>query len=357
MTTTPHPPIQIAAHERQPLREAMRDVQKSVSAYYSATATGDELGSHVRAFLVSAQTLNDLFTNAVTDSTAYLATLDTTAQTDADLVWGIKYARNVAQHVLHIVRPSDDMTLVGGTLGLRAYALWDEIPAAAHMKLRPGTQKLKPAYDAALRGQEVTSTMLALLRFYGRTAPSIVHRDQRGEWTGFPLMSQPGMSSPLHPEEPLDIADAWPWLNRRPPGGDARVICGQHALNGTSYVFGHTFVGRHSFAPFVESVEQVNIDIGLGYSYLTGSTTDNLEDVSSQFPHARQGGVLASRDDLDAWALPITHIEHVDDWCVDAHSDEWARIVRLERGGLIPDFVEYGLRRARRLNALVPPSA
>lgn len=357
MTAAPHTSIQIAAHERPPLREAMRDVQKSVSAYYAATATGDELGGHVRAFLVSAQTLNDLFTNAVTDSASYVAALGAAAQRDADLIWGVKYARNVAQHVLHIVRPSDEMTLVGGTLGLRVYALWDEIPAAAHAKLRSGTQSLKPAYDAALRGQEVTSTMLALLRFYARIAPAIVHRDQRGEWTGFPLMSQPGMSAPLHPEEPLDLADAWPWLNSRPPGGDARVICGQRALNGTSYVFGHTFVGRHSFAPFVESVEQVNIDIGLGYSYLTGSTTDNIEDVSGQFPHARQGGVLASRDDLDAWARPVIRIEHVDDWCVDAHSDEWERIVRLERGGLIPDFVEYGLRRARRLNALVPPSA
>lgn len=87
MTAAPYTPIQIAAHERPPLCEAMRDVQKSVSAYYAATATGDELGGLVRAFLVSAQTLNDLFTNAVTDSMSYVATLDTTAQLRRTLIW------------------------------------------------------------------------------------------------------------------------------------------------------------------------------------------------------------------------------------------------------------------------------
>lgn len=78
-----------------------------------------------------------------------------------------------------------------------------------------------------LRENEVTETMFALLRFYARIAPDIVHRDSHGDWTSFPLMRQPGMSSPLHPEEPGDSERALNWLNSRRPGEDSRLACGQ----------------------------------------------------------------------------------------------------------------------------------
>jgi hypothetical protein len=357
ITATPATRVQLAKDELEPLRVTMRDVQQSTADYYAATATGGDLGRPVRAFLVGAQTLNERFAKAVADGSTYVAIVAGADQVEAGLINGIKYARNVDQHVLHIVRPADNLTLVGGTLGMRVYALWDAIPAEAHAKLYPATQKLKPAYDAVLLDHEVTGTMFALLRFYARIAPDIVHRDHRGEWTGFPLMNQPGMQAPLHPEEPGDIKKALDWLNGRRPGGDARVICGQHCLNGTSYAFGHTFIGRYSFAPWIESVDQVNFDIGLGYAYLAGDPTGNVEDVSTQFPQARQGGVLMSQGDLDAWAQPVSRIAVVDDWCADSHAETWHRYVTIERGDDVPVSTAYELRRARRLNALVPPSA
>lgn len=355
---THKPLVRVSEDELLPLREAMRDVQTAVSAYYAETARGGDLGPRVRSFLVNAQTLNDLFTNAVTDAASYEALFDSPTHANADLVKGVKYARNVTQHVLHIVRPSEgDMSLVGGTLGMRIYASWDDIPPLAHAKLRANTQKLKPAYDATLRGHEVTGTMLAALRFYAGIAPEIVHRDQRGEWTGFPLMSQPGISAPLHPEEPTDLAAAQSWLEGRLPNGDLRVVCGQLTVDDARYVFGHTFVGRYSFAPFVESVEQVNHDIVAGFPYLAGDVSKNAKAAGEQFPSALQGGVLVSRDEVTSWASPITRLGQVEDWCVVAHSDAWHRLVAVERAGLIPEIVAYGLRRARRLNALVPPSA
>lgn len=352
---TVQPQLRISATELDPLRVTMRDTQQAVSEYYAATGNGQDLGRPVRAFLVAVQALNEHLSANVADSASYESTLTNADQSDADLINGIKYARNIAQHILHVVRPSDELTLVGGQLGMRVYAVWDDVPADVHAKLHKGTQKLKPAYEAALLGKEVTGTMLTLLRFVHSFAPDIVHRDHRGEWTGFPLMNQPGMSVPLHPEEPLGAKLALAWLDSRRPGGDARVICGQHLLNGTSYAFGHTFVGKHSFAPWIESVQQINIDMGLGYPYFTGDTLGNLEDVSAQFPQARQGGVLRSRGELDSWTTPVAELNTVDDWCADSHVDEWHRYVRLERGGILPEGMNYEIRRARRLNALVPP--
>lgn len=338
-----------------PLREAMRDLQTAVAAYYTATAQAGDLGNRVRTFLINAQTLNDLFANAISDTASYASLFAAPAHAGANLVEGVKYARNVTQHVLHIVRPSNDVHLVGGTLGMRIYAFWDEIPPVADSKLRPGTRRLKPAYDATLLGREVTGTMLAVLSFYAEIAPGIVHRDQRGEWTGFPLMSQPGMSAPLHPEEPKEVAAAQSWLDDRPPNGDSRVVCGQFTIGETRYVYGHTLVGRYSFAPFVETVEQANKDVLAGFLYLAGKASKNLEDVSESFPSARQGSVLASREEVTSWASPINRIEEGEDWCEGGDVDTWHQIVSIERAGTFPEFVTYELRRARRLNALVPP--
>ena len=266
----------------------------------------------------------------------------------------MKFARNVSQHVLHIVRPADNLTLIGGDLGFRVYAVWDDIPASVVAQLHRRTQTLERAYRAELEGQEVTGTMMAVVRFFAEVVPQIIHRDTRGEWTGFPLMSQPGVNFPIHPSEPADQAQARQWLNSRRPGGDCRVVCGQVTIDGVPHVYGHTFVGRLSFAPFVETVEQANFDLGLGYPYLLGNLAANFDDVTGQFPEARQGAVLQSRGDVLQWASPLSSIEPEDDWHgpgVDA--DSWEQVVRLEIDTRFPGFT-YGPRRARRLNALVP---
>jgi len=145
-------------------------------------------------------------------------------------------------------------------------------------------------------------------------------------------------------------------MNSRAPGGDCRVVCGQVTLDGTAYVYGRTFVGRHSFAPFVETVAQANYDIGIGYAYLEGNIAANFDDVSERFPEALQGDVLASRGDVLSWATPMAHIDDVEDWHgpgVDAES--WTRVVKLEIDTMLPEGFTFGPRRARRLNALVPP--
>ena len=354
--TAPSPLVGLSAAEVPPLREAMRDLQMSVAGYYAETARGGDLGPRVRGFLVATQTLNDLLANKIAQSGSYKNLFAGQRHSAAELIEAVKFARNVTQHVLHIVRPSDEVRLVGGTLGMRMYAVWDDIPVHVVAQLRPSTQGLQPTYRAKLEGHEVTGTMMSVLRFYAEVAPEIVHRNSRNEWTGFPLLSQPGMNSPLHPEEPAELAQSRQWMDGRAPGGDCRVVCGQVTIDGTSYVYGQTFAERHSFAPFVETVEQANYDIGIGYPYLDGNIAANFDDVTDRFPEALQGSVIASRGDVLSWASPIAHIDVRDEWRgpgVDAES--WTRVVKMEIDTRMPAGFTFGPRRARRLNALVPP--
>jgi hypothetical protein len=355
-TSGPQGLVSLTPDEIGPLREVMRDLQLSVAGYYAETGGGANEGRQVRAFLVGTQTLNDLLGQQVGAAASYTALFNESRHSAAELVEGVKFARNVAQHLLHIVRPSNEVTLVGGQLGMRVYMFWDAFPSDVVAKLRPATQRLEPAYRATLEGKEVTETMMAVLRFFFEVAPGMVHRDGRGEWTGFPLLSQPGMNSPIHPEEPEDLADSLRWMDERVPGGDCRVICGQVTIEGAAYVYGYTFEDRHSFAPFVELVSQANHDIDLGYAYLEGDMAANFDDVSDAFPAAKQGVVLASRGDVSSWASPVERIENRSDWhAPGVEAASWEKDVRLETNKKLPPGFIFSARRARRLNALVPP--
>ncbi|KSU75401.1 hypothetical protein GA0061083_2851 [Pseudarthrobacter enclensis] len=333
----------------------MKDLQANVAAYYAATARDGDYGQAVRAFLVSTQTLNEHFSLNVKDKSTYLKLLDSSTLAGTAFVKAAKYARNVHQHVMHIVSPRTK-SMVGGLHGVRTYAFWDEIPHEAHDKLHKGTKLLKPHYDSVLFDKEVTETMLEVLRFFAAVAPQIVHRDEKGEWTYFPLTNQPGMLEPrLHPEEPRAIADAQEWLNDRVPNGDARVVFGQVTVSDVKYVVGSTFVGRHCFSPFVETLDQVERDIASGFKYLQGNPAGNLEDITHTFSQP-QGAVLKSRDSLDTWTVPVMQIQPQDDFCIAYDVDAWHRIVSVEVPNLVPEGVAYATRRARRLNAFLPPS-
>ncbi|WP_160482412.1 hypothetical protein [Clavibacter michiganensis] len=246
--------VTIAPKELGPVKTVMRDLQLAAARYHAETADGGELGSTVRAFITHCQTLNDWYANAIADTATYKQYLTSRRDAGADVIDAVKYVRNLSQHVLHVIKPSDTVTLVGGAFGYRTYAQWEAIPDGVHAKLRPGTQALRPAYQTTLEGKEVMSTMMDVLRFFADVAPGTIHRDHNGEWTGFPLMNQPGMPDPLHPEEPRgNIAQAREWMNNRRPNGDGRVICGQVSVAGAAYVYGYTFVGRLAFTPFYEN--------------------------------------------------------------------------------------------------------
>lgn len=345
--------LTITADEEPRLTQVMGDIQEAVAAYYAETASRGDLGRPVRNWLSSVQTLNDLLTNELGDKSTYTSLFGTSPTPSAALINAVKYARNADQHVMQIVAPPKANSLVGGLHGLRIYALWEPIPQAVHDKLHGRTQKLQPAYIANLEGQEVTGTMLAVLRFFADLAPQIVHRDQRGEWTGFPLKPQPAVLANIHPDEPVDDVEAANlWLNNRLPNGDARVVSGQVTKDGATYLVGFTFADQLAFSPFIETTDQVERDIAAGFPYLVGDLPANVTQVKDKFPGAE--GVLHSANDVATWATPVTQTRYDKDWLSVNDLDWWGHSVNIEHPGVFPDSIAYEQRRAFRLNAHAP---
>ena len=347
------PQVSIDPGENYPLKTAMYDAQASAATYYANTALNsdmDQLGMSVRTFLTATQTVNDLLTNVVGDRATYQSIMSSGNDRGQGFIQAVKYARNVSQHVAHVIRPSDRHAIIGGLHGLRIYASRDDIPEAAHADLRPATQSLRRYYDEHLKGKDVITTMLEVLRFFWEVAPDIVHRDERGEWTRFPLMDQPGVGIRLHPEEPADEAEAWSWLRDRLPGGDVRVICGQITAETNTYLVGFTFVGHLAFAPFVETADQVQKDMAAGYPYVIGDISSNTADCRRDFPGV-MGSVLYSNNRISSWTSPAPNGLWNHDWLHEGEQEMeqiWSRMIEMERSA-ISSFLVY---RARRLNAL-----
>jgi hypothetical protein len=100
----------------------------------------------------------------------------------------------------------------------------------------------------------------------------------------------------------LDQAAALLWLAGRRPGGDLRVISGSlRSPDGEPVVYGLTFVGRCSFTPFYETVEQVNADIANGYSYHLGDVAAHVTDRAAAFRLSGRA-VFCSDIDIEDWA-------------------------------------------------------
>lgn len=163
--------VSIGTDERGPLRSASRDLQLSVSRYYAGTASGEDLGALVRAFISHTQTINDWLTNVIVDAASYKANFQSSRHVLADYIEAVKYVRNVSEHVMHIVKPDDKVRVVGGKFGMRLYARWEAIPPAVDARLRANTRALRPHYESKLQDREVMSTMMQVLRFYADIAP------------------------------------------------------------------------------------------------------------------------------------------------------------------------------------------
>lgn len=347
--------IVLEPQEIDVIRNFMGDVQSATSGYYAESRRGGDLGVWVRRFLSATQALNEILQFQIKDKETYGNLLATGSHPSSGVIDAVKFARNVSQHILYIVRPSDDVTLVGGVHGMRTYAVWDTIPSEIVLQLRAGTQTLESAYQSHLEGQEVTGTMLAVLRFFADVNSSIIHRDSNGEWSGFPLQDQPGVAFPLHPEEPLSPAGYEAWLNDRLPNGDCRLVLGQVTVEGNAYLFGHTFIGNVSFAPFVESLQQARDDISRGFEYFMGDVASHLSNLPACRHLQEVEGALFLDGDPREWGVRMLHVDLRADWAAPGVDVEgWRRVVTLESNTSLPPVSRYLLRRARRLNATVP---
>jgi len=327
----------------------MRDVQVSIGDYYRETARTDDpdaLATRVRSCVGFIQVLNELLRKQSGANRVYNAMFDAPEDPRISVIRAFEYARHLTQHVLHPVRP-DPSALIGGFgLGMRIYAVWEEVPSSAHGRLKDTTKVLKPDYDQNLNGEEVTGTFLDAARFFFEVCPDLVHRDTNGEWTGFPLRHQAGVPNRLHPEEPLDEAAALLWLAQRRPGGDRRVISGSlRSADDELVIYGFTFVGRCSFTPFFETVEQVNTDITNGYPYHLADVAAHVTDRAADFKLSGRA-VFCSDTDVEEWAGdPLDEAPE---------SPESPTMAMIDWTTMWAQESSYLTRRERRLNASLP---
>ncbi len=256
------------------LRSAMRDLQVSIGDYYRCSegfgVEAEVLATPARSSIGFVWVLNELFRKQTSRTAEYCAIFEPPTDSQAELIQAFEYLRHVTQHI-DPVHPQSAATVGGAGLGFRTYATWKEVPSSVHERLTSSTKALKPIYERNLQDHEVVGTLLNAARFFAEVCPDIVHRQANGEWTGFPLRHQAGVSSRLHPEEPDDQVAALAWMARRRPGGDLRVVCGSitDATRGP-ILFGLTFMDGCAFVPFFETLDQVNDDIAVEVRILRG---------------------------------------------------------------------------------------
>ena len=342
------PPAQLAT-----LRSAMRDLQVSIGDYYRRSegsgVEAEVLATPARSSIGFVWVLNELFRKQTSRTAEYCAIFEPPMGLQAELIQAFEYLRHVTQHI-DPVHPQSAATVGGAGLEFRTYATWKEVPSSVHERLTSSTKALKPIYERNLQGQEVVGTLLNAARFFAEVCPDIVHRQANGEWTGFPLRYQAGVSARLHPEEPEDQVAALAWMARRRPGGDLRVVCGSitDATRGP-ILFGLTFTGGCAFVPFFETLDQVNDDIALKFEYYEADVAANTLEKGPRIRDARKSICPLQRAAGSAVGRRTAERgPRKEDHATFARLDFWNTLWSLEAGS---DAQSFLTRRERRLNA------
>jgi hypothetical protein len=348
-------PLTLPPGQLKTLRSAMRDLQVSIGDYYWCSegfVEADVLATPVRSSIGFVQVLNELLRKQTSRAAEYRAIFEPPADPRAGIIQAFEYVRHVTQHI-DPVRPQSAATFGGASLGFRTYAIWKEVPSSVHGRLTSTTKALKPTYEHHLQGQEVVGTLLNAARFFAEVCPDLVHRQANGEWTGFPLGHQPGVSSRLHPEEPDDQVAALAWMARRRPGGDRRVVCGSLTdVTKGPILFGLTFTNRCAFVPFFETADQVNDDIALKFEYYEADVAANTLEKGSEFGMPAGRSVLCSEKPVPHWAgVPLNEAPRKEDHATFGGIDLWRSLWLQEAS---PGSQSFLTRRERRLNASLP---
>lgn len=334
----------------------MRDLQVSIGDFYRCSngfgVEADVLATPVRACIGFVQVLNELLRKQTSRAVEYRSMFETPADGRVGIIEAFEYVRHVTQHV-DPVRPTSAATFGGVGLGFRTYARWQTVPLALHERLTTSTKALRPRYEQHLQDQEVVGTLFDAARFFAEVCPDLVHRQDNGEWTGFPLRHQPGVSSRLHPEEPEDEAEALRWMARRRPGGDFRVITGSLTDSERGpIIFGLTFTHRCAFVPFFETVDQVNDDLALGFDYYEADVAANTTEMGGDFGLPPGRSVLCSEHPAAHWAGErLDEAPRREDHTTFGSLNFWQMMWSLEEALGAQSFLT---RRERRLNASLP---
>lgn len=346
------------------LQSAMRDVQVSIRSYHDATAGFHEdaraFETQARSTMVFIQKVNDVLRSDIGQSEKFRRIFQRhldEGDPGAETIEGFRYARNAEAHHL-LSSTADPVRVVGGVgLGFQTSARWGPVPQVVHKKLYPQTKVLQPYYLARLLHQDVVETFLDAAAYLASVCPQAAHRDGRGEWTGFPLRSQPGLASRLHPEEPrlLTTQGAFSgrhagWMLRRRPGGDFRLICGRDARGGVEYCFGMTFRGDTSFDVFVETVVQVERDVAGGFPYYVPREDTPLTMRSTGvLRHGASLGVVTLDGSVDDLEPAVASTAEIPTFSTALSLDDWDDHIRKALSDPL-------LRRNQRMATVYPPT-
>jgi hypothetical protein len=354
----------LQADEIVPMQSAMRDVQVSIADYYRQTSgfidEPDVYTTPVRSAVGFIQKLNEVMNKKLMARADYkIIFADRLANGDAgaETIEGLRYLRNIGQHLLHPVVPETGR-VVGNNLGLgfRTASHWAPVSPLVDSQLESRTQQLKPLYDKTIAGKSTIDPLLTACRFFSEICPQMVHRDSTEEWTSFPLRVQWGTSESIHPDEPYyDFSDRpkseseiREWLNTRKPGGDSRWIAGRLTTTKGAFVYGLTFRNNVSYMMFSDTVEQVKADLRMGYPYWRGIPAQNIAEKKMLNDHtgAKFQPIVLS-EPFESWAIRET-LDGADcaDFCSWKDDEEWAHQIEKTQ--------DLTLRKAQRLNAWFP---
>lgn len=138
---------------------------------------------------------------------------------------------------------------------------------------------------------------------------------------------------------------------------------GMRLHDGVKYLYGNAWVGRYSFSPFVETVEQVMADIAAGFTYLAGEDMWTLKSANKELPDALQGTVLISTVEVEKQGAPVTESQLAEDWVTPGSEIFWddvnielhrdcpgSRIFEIRRVGDSTPLFHRHSRRNRRAN-------
>jgi hypothetical protein len=345
--------LPLIAAETPGLVAAMRDLQVAVRSYYDESTgfvDAETLSTPAKNAVVAVQTLHDLLSNQYSYRSQYLDLFGKSAHL-TETILAFKYLRNVIQHVIHPVKPSNKSAVGGMGIGYRTYCSWSEVPLSVDQQLRPGTRALRLHSENRLTDRSVTDTLLDALHFFSVSCPGLIHRRASGEWTGFPLRHQAGVAARLHPEEPGSEFDAIEWLASRLPGADRRLILGAATCDGSQYIYGANVLGRALVSPFFEKDEQIQRDIDIGFPYHRAAPKEHLTSVSIPDRCDAFANTPVSADPPDTWmGSPLSRPPQEDDFCLHLTEEYWLGQLLWE----LNNPQAYMTRRMRRLCAWYP---
>jgi hypothetical protein len=193
------------------------------------------------------------------------------------IVRGFTLIRNAETHVRDVI-DVDVIRMINVGAEWRAFPAWKQYADLPHGVINASGTALaaKRAYRDAVGGELVIETLLDALKFFLACDPKLARRDDDGELQYFPLPEFVQHDyERRHPDWPTRVEhqqQARAAMMRQPPAGTGREIRHRLLIDGIAVYAGVTTMTPAYMSYFIETVDQINTDIKLGYPYSVGGS-------------------------------------------------------------------------------------